>query len=115
MTVEPTEGSVDMDRPVTLREFRFEIGELIKRFDKLEAERAEEKKEREADRAKAEAERTKAEEQRAKAEKELAKAEEERIDMWKKFDEGKILIWLQMYFKIHKGEVSSIVHHTKEE
>jgi hypothetical protein len=87
---EMIEQEEDLNRPVTLREFRQELGKLIERFDKLDADRAEERKEREAEKMKAEAER--------------AAAEEEDANLWRKWDEGKMVEFLQLYFRVHKGK-----------
>ena len=82
----------DLDRPVTMREFN----ELIKRFDKLDEERAKEKQERD--------------EEKQKAANERAKAQKE-------WENGNVVEWLRMYFKIHKGDDDDLltIHRLKKE
>jgi phage regulator Rha-like protein len=84
----------DLDRPVTIREFN----ELIKRFDKLDEERAKDKKDRNE---------------------EIKKAENERSKAQTEWDNGNIVKWLRMYFKIHKGDdnndLLTIQEHLKKE
>ena len=88
----------DLDRPVTRREFNELINELIKRFDKLDEERANEKKDRDE---------------------EIKKAENERSKAQTEWDNGNIVKWLRMYFKIHKGDdnndLLTIQEHLKKE
>lgn len=77
--IETTSSEVDLDRPVTMREFN----ELIKRFDKLDDERAKEQR--------------LLDEEKEHAANERAKAQKE-------WDDGNVVKWLRMYFKIHKGD-----------
>ena len=87
----------DLDRPVTLREFNERFDQLIKRFDKLDEERAEEKKEREEEKK----ERTK---EKLLLLEEKEHAANERTKAQKEWDDGNMVEWLRMYFKIHKGD-----------
>ena len=91
-------AAVDLDRPVSLREFneRFEdtLSQINKRFDKLEEEMEKEKK--------------------ALAE-ETEKVEKDRADARKKWDEGKVLEFFCLYYNIHKGDNHDPIHRLKGE
>ena len=105
------------DRPVTRRDFN-ELVQLFKeeraKADadrkerdeervKAEADRAAEKKELDEERVKAEVDRKERDEERAKNEAKKVKIEEERADMQKKWDEGKMLEYALIFFKINQG------------
>jgi hypothetical protein len=81
-----------LDRPVTMREFNL----LLQRFDKLDEDRAAEKKEREAEKKEREAERLSVETKKAKI-------EEEKANVWQKWNEGKTVEFLLLFFKVHQG------------
>ena len=70
---------------------------------KAEAEKAAEKKELDEERVKAEVDRKERDEERAKNEAKKVKIEEERADMQKKWDEGKMLEYALIFFKINQG------------
>ena len=73
------------DRPVTRRDFN----ELVQLFKE--------------ERAKADADRKERDEERVKADAKKVKIEEERADMQKKWDEGKMLEYALIFFKINQG------------
>jgi hypothetical protein len=84
----------DLDRPVTYRDFNA----LVQLFKE--------------ERAKSDADRKERDRERAKADAKKAEIEEERANMQKKWDEGKMLDFLLIFFKIHKGPYSykQLVH-----
>jgi septal ring factor EnvC (AmiA/AmiB activator) len=95
------EAAVDLDRPVSLREFdaRFEdtLSQINKRFDKLEEEMEKDKKA-----------------QRLLAD-EIEKFEMERADAWKKLVEGNVLEFLRKYYNVKKGDDSCVIRRLKGE
>jgi hypothetical protein len=98
----------DLDRPVTYRDFNA----LVQLFKEERAKSDADRKERDVERAKSDADRKERDGERAKADAEKAEIEEERADMQKKWDEGKMLDFLLIFFKIHKGPYSykQLVH-----
>ena len=94
-------AAVDLDRPVSLREFneRFEdtLSQINKRFDKLEEERLKEKKERELLAV------------------EIEKFEMERADAWKKLVEGNLLEFIRKYYNVKKGDDPCVIRRLKGE
>ena len=95
----------DLDRPVTLREFRNEFKMLI---EKISADRLQDRKEREEDKAKAETDRIKRKElKKAEVEQERINKEEmkaaEREKVQKLWEEGKMVECLHLFFRMNQG------------
>ena len=82
-----------------MREFNL----LLQRFDKLDEDRAAEKEERDAEKKERDAEKKEREAERLSVETEKAKIEEEKANVWKKWNEGKTVEFLLLFFKVHQG------------
>jgi hypothetical protein len=101
----PVEEEEDLDRPVTLREFRNEFKMLI---EKITADRLQDRKEREEEKAKEAADRAaekaQAETDRA-AEKAQAEADRaaEREKVQRLWEEGKMVECVRLFFKMNQG------------
>ena len=90
----PVEEEGDLDRPVTLREFRNEFKMLI---EKITADRLQDRKEREEEKAKEAADRAA---EKAQAETDRA-AEGEKVQrLW---EEGKMVECVRLFFKMNQG------------
>ena len=90
----PVEEEEDLDRPVTLREFRNEFKMLI---EKITADRLQDRKEREEEKAKEAADRV-AEKAQAEAD---CVAEREKVQrLW---EEGKMVECVRLFFKMNQG------------